>query len=111
PVLFAVMVSLAALWRSAGVQPVAVLGHSQGELAAACAAGAISLADAARVVALRSRALLKLTGTGGMVAVGLSAEQATELIAAWQGRLWPAIFSGPSSTVIAGDTDALDEFI
>jgi acyl transferase domain-containing protein len=110
PVLFAVMVSLAALWRSAGVQPAAVLGHSQGELAAACAAGAIGLADAARVVALRSRALLKLTGTGGMLAVALPTEQAGELIGPWQDRLWPAIFSGPASTVIAGDLDALEEF-
>src|SRR6185437_16320922 len=110
PVLFAVMVALAALWRSAGVQPAAVLGHSQGELAAACAAGAIDLADAARVVALRSRALLTLTGTGGMLAVALPADQATELIAPWPDRLWPAIFSGPASTVIAGDLDALEEF-
>ncbi|MEV7013827.1 SDR family NAD(P)-dependent oxidoreductase, partial [Streptosporangium sp. NPDC051022] len=57
PVLWAVMVSLAALWRSAGVEPVAVVGHSQGEIAAACVCGALSLADGARVVALRSRAL------------------------------------------------------
>ncbi|WP_157840773.1 acyltransferase domain-containing protein, partial [Streptomyces leeuwenhoekii] len=55
PACFAVMVGLAAVWRSAGVRPDAVLGHSQGEIAAACVAGALSLEDAARVVALRSR--------------------------------------------------------
>ena len=54
PVLWAVMVSLAAVWQAAGVKPAAVVGHSQGEIAAACVAGALSLRDAARVVALRS---------------------------------------------------------
>ncbi len=76
PVLFAVMVSLAALWRSLGVEPAAVVGHSQGEIAAACVAGALSLEDAAKIVALRSRALVKLSGTGGMLAVSLPAGQA-----------------------------------
>ncbi|MBW5485875.1 type I polyketide synthase, partial [Streptomyces bambusae] len=67
PVLWAVMVSLAALWRAHGVEPAAVVGHSQGEIAAACVAGGLSLEDGARVVALRSRALLALSGRGGMV--------------------------------------------
>ncbi|WP_432049122.1 type I polyketide synthase, partial [Streptomyces asiaticus] len=69
PVLWAVMVSLAELWRSYGVEPAAVIGHSQGEIAAACVAGALSLEDAARVVALRSKALRALSGLGGMVSV------------------------------------------
>ena len=73
PVLFAVMVSLAGLWRSFGVEPSAVVGHSQGEIAAACVAGVLSLRDAARVVTSRSQALLEeLAGRGGMV-VGLVA--------------------------------------
>ena len=62
PVLWAVMVSLAAVWQAAGVVPDAVVGHSQGEIAAACVAGMLSLEDAARVVALRSRALAVLAG-------------------------------------------------
>ena len=69
PASWAVMVSLAELWRSVGVVPAAVVGHSQGEIAAACVAGGLSLADGARVVALRSRALVALSGAGGMVSV------------------------------------------
>ncbi|MEU3909557.1 type I polyketide synthase, partial [Streptomyces goshikiensis] len=68
PALFAVMVSLAEVWRAAGVRPGAVIGHSQGEIAAACVAGILSLDDAARVVALRSQAIGRvLAGLGGMV--------------------------------------------
>ena len=65
PALFAVMVSLAELWRACGVRPAAVVGHSQGEIAAACVAGGLSLEDAARVVALRSRALEAWPARGG----------------------------------------------
>ncbi|MEV4218607.1 type I polyketide synthase [Nonomuraea sp. NPDC049725] len=110
PVLFTVMVALAGLWRTLGVHPAAVVGHSQGEIAAACAAGALSLEDAARVVVLRSRALTRLGDKGGMLAVSLPAARVGELLEPFAGRLWPAVFSGPSSTVVAGDADALDEF-
>jgi acyl transferase domain-containing protein/NADP-dependent 3-hydroxy acid dehydrogenase YdfG len=110
PVLFAVMVSLAAVWRAAGVAPAAVIGHSQGEIAAACVAGALTLPDAARIVALRSKALMKLTGTGGMLALPVPASRAADLLAPWPDRLWVAIHSGPEATVIAGDPGALDEF-
>ncbi len=72
PALFAVMVSLAGLWRACGVHPDAVVGHSQGEIAAAVVANALSLDDGARVVALRSRALSRLSGKGGMASVSLS---------------------------------------
>ena len=110
PVLFAVMVSLAAVWRSLGVDPAAVLGHSQGEIAAACVAGALTLEDAAKIVALRSRALTKLFGTGGMLVVSLPAEQVLPRLQPWSDRLWVAILNGPASTVVAGDLDALEEF-
>ncbi|WP_411293693.1 type I polyketide synthase, partial [Streptomyces kunmingensis] len=108
PVLFAVMVSLAELWQSCGVRPHAVIGHSQGEIAAACVAGALSLSDAARVVALRSRALTGLAGSGGMVSVMLAPETAAELVAGYDGRLSVAAVNGPASVVISGDVDALD---
>ncbi|MFJ1991641.1 type I polyketide synthase [Streptomyces asiaticus] len=112
PVLFAVMVSLAKLWRSVGVEPDAVMGHSQGEIAAACVAGALSLQDAAKVVTLRSQAIAAgLAGRGGMVSVGLSADQAKERIAAWDGAISVAAVNGPGSVVVSGDPKALDEMV
>ncbi|WP_277743842.1 type I polyketide synthase [Streptomyces sp. LX-29] len=109
PVLWAVMVSLAALWRSFGVEPAAVVGHSQGEIAAAVVAGGLSLEDGARVVALRSRALSVLAGRGGMVSLALPREAAEELLTAWGGRITVAALNGPASVVVSGDADALDE--
>ncbi|MCQ8195520.1 type I polyketide synthase, partial [Streptomyces sp. RCU064] len=111
PALFAVMVSLAELWRSYGVEPAAVIGHSQGEIAAACVAGALSLEDAARVVALRSQALRVLSGRGGMVSVSLPVEAVRERLAAWGERLSVAAVNGPSAVVVSGDADALDELL
>ncbi|WP_425580099.1 type I polyketide synthase, partial [Streptomyces iranensis] len=112
PVLFAVMVSLARLWRSVGVEPDAVMGHSQGEIAAACVAGALSLQDAAKVVTLRSQAIAAgLAGRGGMVSVGLPVDQARERIGAWDGGISVAAVNGPGSVVVSGDPGALDEMV
>ncbi|MGD9486144.1 acyltransferase domain-containing protein [Streptomyces sp. TRM70308] len=112
PVLWAVMVSLAELWRSYGVQPAAVIGHSQGEIAAAAVSGALTLKDAARVVALRSRALTALAGRGGMVSLACSADEARQTLAAWPpGRLSVAAVNGPASVVVSGDPGALDELV
>nr|WP_217215523.1 type I polyketide synthase [Streptomyces sp. AC550_RSS872] len=111
PVLFAVMVSLAELWRSHGVEPAAVAGHSQGEIAAACVAGALSLDDAARVVALRAKALLALVGEGGMVSVGIPRAEAEQWLPRWQGRISVAAVNGPSAVVFSGEPAALDELM
>ncbi|MFD8393572.1 type I polyketide synthase [Streptomyces sp. NPDC059680] len=110
PALFAMMVSLARLWRSLGVVPDAVVGHSQGEIAAACASGALSLEDAARVVALRSRALTALAGLGGLNAVAAPLTWVEDRLGRWPGRLSVAAVNGPASVVIAGDLEALEEF-
>ncbi|MGI5170920.1 SDR family NAD(P)-dependent oxidoreductase [Spirillospora sp. CA-253888] len=107
PTLFAVMVSLAALWRDHGVVPDAVMGHSQGEMAAAVVAGALSLEDGMRVVALRSRALRALAGTGTMAAVALPAETVADRPAFREGRLSVAAVNGPGKTVVSGDTAAV----
>ncbi|MFC4907596.1 SDR family NAD(P)-dependent oxidoreductase [Actinomadura gamaensis] len=110
PVLWAVMVSLAEAWRAAGVEPSAVVGHSQGEIAAACVAGGLSLADGARVVALRSRIIRReLAGSGGMMSVALPAGRVAEHLADFGGRLQLAVVNGPGSAVVAGDPDALDD--
>ncbi|MGW2524623.1 acyltransferase domain-containing protein, partial [Streptomyces sp. NPDC001617] len=109
PALFAVMVSLAALWQSHGLRPDAVLGHSQGEIAAACVAGALSLEDAARVVALRSQAIRALGGQGGMVSVALSVEQVRPRLKRWGGDIGIAAVNGPASTVVSGSAWALDQ--
>ncbi|HET9381778.1 MAG TPA: type I polyketide synthase, partial [Streptomyces sp.] len=110
PASFAVMVGLAAVWGSVGVRPDAVLGHSQGEIAAAYVAGALSLEDAARVVALRSRAIAaRLSGRGGMASVALSAEDVGARLEPWADRVDVAAVNGPSSVVVAGDTQALAE--
>ncbi|MFI6982155.1 SDR family NAD(P)-dependent oxidoreductase [Embleya sp. NPDC050154] len=112
PVLFAVMVSLAELWRSFGVVPAAVVGHSQGEIAAACVAGGLTLSDAARVVALRSQAIARsLAGRGGMVSVPLPLGEVEERLTGWAGRIGIAAVNGPASTVVSGDPDALDELV
>ncbi|MFE4358420.1 SDR family NAD(P)-dependent oxidoreductase [Kitasatospora sp. NPDC056800] len=111
PALWAVMVSLAALWQAHGVQPDAVIGHSQGEIAAATVAGALTLQDGARVVALRSQAITAIAGNGGMVSLSQSAEDALATIAPWADRVSVAAVNGPSSAVVAGDADALDELL
>ncbi|MFJ8396952.1 SDR family NAD(P)-dependent oxidoreductase [Streptomyces sp. NPDC094144] len=111
PALWAVMVSLAALWRSVGIEPDTVIGHSQGEIAAAAVSGALSLDDAAKVVALRSRAIVKLAGTGGMVSVALPADEVRALITRWDGAIDIAAHNGPRSVVVAGEGTALDELV
>ncbi|SDT81653.1 pimaricinolide synthase PimS1 [Streptomyces sp. TLI_053] len=109
PVLFAVMVSLAELWRAYGVRPDAVVGHSQGEVAAAYVAGGLDLADAARIVALRAKLLARISHRGGMVSVPRPLAEVEQRIAAWPGRLSVGVVNGPQATVVSGDLDALAE--
>ncbi len=111
PALFAVMVSLAGLWRESGVRPAAVLGHSQGEIAAAHVAGALSLEDAARVIALRAKAMAKIAGKGGMLSVSLAPRQLRERIEPYADRLALAAINGPASLIVSGEPAALDELL
>ncbi|MGW4568845.1 SDR family NAD(P)-dependent oxidoreductase, partial [Streptomyces sp. NPDC004561] len=111
PVLWAMSVALAEVWRSFGVTPDAVVGHSQGEVSAAVIAGAVSLDDGARIVARRSLAVRELQGRGGMASMTLPDEEARELIGRWDGRLGIGAVNGPGTVVVSGDTDALDELL
>ncbi len=111
PTLFSVMVSLAELWRSCGVEPAAVLGHSQGEIAAAYVAGGLSLADAARIVALRSQIIVSLPGDGAMASVRLPAAELTPRLESWEGQISVAALNGPASTILSGDREALGRLL
>ncbi|XXX73808.1 type I polyketide synthase [Sorangium sp. So ce134] len=111
PALFALGVALAALWRSWGVEPDAVVGHSMGEVAAAHVAGALRLDDAARIICRRSRLLRKVSGRGAMAVVELSLEQAEAAIARRRDALSIAASNSPRSTVLAGAPEALDEVL
>ncbi|WP_419998945.1 SDR family NAD(P)-dependent oxidoreductase [Streptomyces boninensis] len=108
PALWAMMVSLAEAWRAAGVEPAAVVGHSQGEIAAACVAGALSLDDGARVVARRSQVIRdELAGRGGMLSVALPADRVREHLAD-AADLHLAAVNSPRSVVVSGAPDALE---
>ncbi|WP_017609638.1 type I polyketide synthase [Nocardiopsis xinjiangensis] len=106
PVLWSVMVSLARVWETMGVRPAAVIGHSQGEIAAACVAGVLSLDEAARVAAQRSQALTELAGTGGMASLGMSRRRAEELVSRVD-DLYLAAVNGPESVIVSGSPEAV----
>jgi acyl transferase domain-containing protein/aryl carrier-like protein len=111
PVLFAVSVALSALWRSWGVTPDAVVGHSLGEVAAAYVAGALSLEDAVRVICRRSRLLRRISGQGEMAVVELSLAEAEAALRGREDRLSVAVSNSPRSTVLSGEPSALAEVL
>jgi len=111
PLLFSVQVALAALWRSWGIVPDTVIGHSMGEVAAACATGRLTLEDGARVIRARSRLMATSSGRGGMAVVGLSHEDARTLVAPHDGRVSVAALNGPTTTVISGDRDVIEKIV
>ncbi|TQF16693.1 SDR family NAD(P)-dependent oxidoreductase [Myxococcus llanfairpwllgwyngyllgogerychwyrndrobwllllantysiliogogogochensis] len=109
PTLFALQVALAAVWRSWGLEPHAVVGHSMGEVAAAHVAGVLSLEDAARIICERSKLLRRVSGKGAMAVVDLSREQAEAEIRGAEDRIAIAVSNGPKATVLSGDPAALKE--
>ena len=106
---FALQVGLAKLWESWGIYPDAVVGHSVGEVSASYLSGALSLREAVQVSYHRSRLQQRTAGKGGMMAVGMSAEEAGDLIRPYESRISIAAVNSHSSTTIAGDEDALRE--
>ncbi|WP_246053313.1 type I polyketide synthase [Actinocorallia herbida] len=105
PVLFAVQVGLARVWRSYGVEPSAVIGHSMGEVAAAVVSGALTLADGVKVIVRRSKLMTALVGGGGMAVVGCGQNELQE----YDGpTVHPAVLSSPKQTVVTGEADAIE---
>ena len=103
----ALQIALAALWRSWGVVPDAVVGHSSGEAGAACVAGALPVAEALRVAFHRGRLQALTAGRGGMLATGLTPERAHRVAAGTDGRVCVAALNGPASVTLSGDAAAL----
>ncbi|MDX3230474.1 SDR family NAD(P)-dependent oxidoreductase, partial [Streptomyces sp. ME19-01-6] len=108
PALFAVMYALTEAWKWYGVVPDFVVGHSMGEVTAACVSGALSLADGARVAALWSRAQRVLIGRGDMASVLLPPERVQEYLS---GETVIAAVNGPTSTVVSGDPSSVDALL
>ncbi|WP_434043624.1 SDR family NAD(P)-dependent oxidoreductase [Sorangium cellulosum] len=111
PALFAMAVGLSAVWRAWGIEPSAVVGHSQGEVAAAYVAGALTLEDAARVVALRSQLVRRIAGGGAMAVIERPVGEVEQRLSRFGGQLSVAAVNTPGSTVVSGDAAAVDRLL
>jgi phthiocerol/phenolphthiocerol synthesis type-I polyketide synthase C len=111
PTLLAIEIALAAIWQSWGVKPDAVLGHSMGEVGAAYIAGALSLEDAMRIICRRSQLMGRTSGQGAMAVVGLPIDETQTVLQGYEESLSVAVSNSPRSTVISGDTEAVDELL
>ncbi len=109
PAIFAMQMALAALWKSWGVEPTAIVGHSVGEIAAACVAGIFPLEEAARVIALRARLMEGCgRGEGTMLAIGLAEDEAMALIARHDRTVTISALNGPRSITLSGPRVSLE---
>ncbi|MGA5461004.1 type I polyketide synthase [Streptomyces cellulosae] len=111
PTLWAMEIALAELWRSWGIEPDVVIGHSMGESAAAYISGALSIADAAAVICRRSRLAKRLSGRGTMAWVALPADEAAAALAGHEDTVAVAAINSPTSTLLSGDGDALGQVL
>jgi len=109
PALFAIEYALAELWRSWGIEPATMMGHSVGEYVAACLAGVFSLEDGLKLIARRARLMQELPRDGSMAVVLAPAAQVSEVIGAWPEELSIAAFNGPQNTVISGRSEAVEK--
>ena len=108
PALFAFEVAMASLWRSWGVEPIALMGHSIGEIAAAHVAGVVSLEDGLRLIEARGRLMQELPRDGGMAAVFADEPLVRQLLAPHAADLSIAALNGPRNVVVSGRNEALD---
>lgn len=111
PAIFALQMGLAALWRSWGIEPDGVVGHSIGEVAAACVAGVLNIEEAVRVVYHRGRLLQRATGQGKMAAVEMSLEETEQIISRYEGRLSVGAVNSPTSMTLSGEREPLEEVL
>ncbi|HEX7314144.1 MAG TPA: amino acid adenylation domain-containing protein [Pyrinomonadaceae bacterium] len=111
PALFALGYALAELWRAWGVEPDFVFGHSVGEYAAACFAGAFTLEEGLTLVAERARLMQSLPTTGEMAAVFADEGRVAAAIEPYRGRVSIAAVNGPAHTVVSGEREALRELL
>src|ERR1700761_2266946 len=110
PVLVGMQLALTGLWRSYGVEPDSVIGHSMGEVTAAVVAGALSPADGLKVIATRSKLMSRLSGQGAMALLELGAADAEKLVAQYP-DVTVAVYAAPEQTVIAGPPEQVDAAI
>ncbi|NEC87421.1 type I polyketide synthase [Streptomyces sp. SID12501] len=110
PVLFALQVSLAKVWLELGLRPAAVVGHSMGEVAASCVAGALSLEDAARVVVARSHLIERKAATAAVISVELPEQELLRRIGPYAGQVTVAAVNSPTNAVVSGPPDAIHAF-
>jgi acyl transferase domain-containing protein/NAD(P)-dependent dehydrogenase (short-subunit alcohol dehydrogenase family)/acyl carrier protein len=111
PVLLAVEIALADLWRSRGIEPDAIVGHSMGEVGAAYIAGVLSLDEAVAIICRRSALMEQTSGNGAMAVVELSMLEATTRLAHHVGRASVAVNNGPRSSVISGDRSTIESVV
>jgi myxalamid-type polyketide synthase MxaE and MxaD len=111
PAIFSIEVALAALWKSWGVTPDVVVGHSLGEAAAAYVSGALTLEEAAQVVYERSRLMKRVAGRGKTAVVGLPFEEARQAIRGREDRLAVAGTNSPTTSVLSGEPESLAELL
>ncbi|GGK91818.1 type I polyketide synthase [Nocardia jinanensis] len=108
PTMFALQVALVELWRSWGIEPDAVVGHSMGEIAAAHVSGALSLSEALKVICHRARIQDEADPTGGMMFVAVSETQAAELAAEHPDDVWVSALNSPKASTLSGRRPVLE---
>jgi len=111
PAIFAVQMALAGLWRSWGIEPDVWLGHSMGEVAAACASGKLDLDDAVRVICARSRLGERLVGRGAMASVQLGCDEVREILRGHEDRVSVAAEQNADSVLLAGEPEPLERVL